>query len=192
MPDYSPKDRISRTPPSESGRTSRKGIIIAVVCTLIVVAAIIIFCVVLFLKLGKNSDDDANVKKRDVVLTKDNVDDILSQSETPVNADASSYVVTMTSTEWEFKDGSSTSADSYVQNSTMNSYPVYFDIVRSDTEETIYSSPIIPVGSHLEDFKLDKDLDAGTYDCIMTYYQVDDDQTVLSHVNLALKIIVKN
>lgn len=191
MSDYSPKDRISRTPSSGSERKSRKGIIIAVTCTLIVITAIIA-CVILFLKPGKDSADDADKKKRDVVVTKENVDDILSQSETPVNKDASNYVVTMTSTEWTFKDGSSTSADSYVQNSTMNSYPVYFDIVRSDTEETIYSSPIIPVGSHLEDFKLDKDLDAGTYDCVMTYYQVDDDQKVLSHVNLALRIIIQN
>ena len=40
-----------------------------------------------------------------------------------------------------------------------NTNAVYFDIMRSDTEETIFESPVIPVGSHMEGITLDKALD---------------------------------
>jgi hypothetical protein len=60
----------------------------------------------------------------------------------------------------------------------------------ADTEENIYSSPVLPIGSHLEDITLDKELEDGTYDCVMTYTLVDEDQNPLSSVRVSLTIVV--
>jgi hypothetical protein len=49
---------------------------------------------------------------------------------------------------------------------------------------------VIPVGSHLEDITLDKELDDGTYDCVVTYTLVDDDQNPISTVRVALTIVI--
>lgn len=184
MSKSSQKNVESREASGGSGKNNRTLIAVIVACTLVIV--IVVCAAIWYMSSKKDSGSD---KKRDVVVTKDNIDDIIKDQE-KTDKSAASYVVTMQSTSWNFKNGTSTSDDSYVENSTLNSHDVYFDIVRSDTGETIYSSPVIPVGSHLSDFKLDKDLDAGSYDCVMTYYLVDSEQKVLSHVNLSLTINV--
>jgi len=56
--------------------------------------------------------------------------------------------VTMNST-WEFESGDKASSNAYVANSVNNETAVYFDVVRNDTQETIYQSPVIPVGGEL-------------------------------------------
>ena len=73
-----------------------------------------------------------------------------------------------------------------------NKHDVYFDIIRTDTNERIYASPVLPIGSHLEAITLDSDLDAGTYDCIVEYHLVDEEQNTLGTVSFALTIIVQN
>ncbi len=78
---------------------------------------------------------------------------------------------------WTFEDGRSESKDACVINSTNNTYPIYFDVYLKDTDELIYSSPIIPVGNQLTDFKLDTPLDAGTYKAICRYTLIRDVET---------------
>ena len=77
-----------------------------------------------------------------------------------------------------------------MENSNANKNPVYFEVTRSDTDETIFESPIIPVGSHMEKITLDKKLSAGTHDCVVTYHLLDDDEETISTVRVALTIIV--
>lgn len=58
---------------------------------------------------------------------------------------------------------------------------MYFDIVRSYNGENIYSSPIIPIGSHLEDITLNKSLEAGEYGCVLTYHLLDENEVSISY-----------
>jgi hypothetical protein len=111
---------------------------------------------------------------------------MLQSSEPPPN-----YEVTMNST-WHFNDGAEASEDAYVENSAANSNDVYFDLELQDTGEVIYESPVIPIGSHLDKIKLDKDLDAGTYTCVMTYHLVDSGQNTVGTVKLEVTVIVAN
>lgn len=157
----------------------RKGGKIAlVICILIIVA----LCILIWFLLHK---DDKS--KRDVVVNEENVDEILSQLDDRQGDGV--YQVTMNST-WHFEDGTASSDNAYVENAKANKNPVYFDLTRSDTNEKIYESPIIPVGSHLEEITLDSKLKAGTYDCVMTYYLVDDEEEIVSTVKVSVEIVI--
>ena len=101
------------------------------------------------------------------------------------------YQVSMT-TDWYFPDGASPSTNAFVRNRENNSNDVYFDILLRDSRETIYESPIIPLGNYIDNITLDKDLDAGVYNCLIVYHLVDENQTTLSTLNMGLTITVNN
>lgn len=98
------------------------------------------------------------------------------------------------SMKWTFADGKSTSKDAIVVNSSNNTYPIYFDVNLEDTDELVYSSPVIPIGSQLTDFKLDKELEAGEYKAIVMYSLLEDEQSqvVKSQAGFVITINVQN
>ena len=71
-----------------------------------------------------------------------------------------------------FQTGAS-SGNLMIVNEEINRYPQIVEITRNETNETIYTSGGIAVGSKIENAKLDVDLDAGTYDCTAMFYNVD-------------------
>jgi hypothetical protein len=95
---------------------------------------------------------------------------------------------------WTFADGSAKSNDAYVANSENNKYPIFFDVILKDTGETIYSSPVLPVGSKLTDFALDKHLEAGNYKATVMYSLIRDEQSqeIVSQAGFVIKINVNN
>ena len=60
-----------------------------------------------------------------------------------------------------------------IVNEAINRYPQVVEITRNDTNEVIYKSDAIPVGSKIESAKLSADLDAGTYECTAMFYNVN-------------------
>ncbi len=70
-----------------------------------------------------------------------------------------------------FSDGTS-AGNVMIVNEGVNNYPQVVEIVRNDSNETIYKSGAIPVGSKIETAKLSVDLPAGTYDCTALFYNV--------------------
>ncbi len=179
----SSQERISQKLSSPSETKRKKSTIIIVISIGIVFLALIAVILIL-------AKPESTPKARNVVVTPENVDEILEnlkEQKTP----ADQYEVTMNSN-WEFDDGASASTNAYVGNAATNNNDVYFDVIRSDTNETILKSPIIPVGSHLEGITLDTKLSAGNYKCIMTYHLLDDSGESISTVNINLNINVKN
>ncbi len=71
-----------------------------------------------------------------------------------------------------FQTGAS-SGNLMIVNEGINRYPQVVEIVRNDTNETVYTSGGIAVGSKIENAKLSVDLDAGTYECTALFYNVD-------------------
>lgn len=63
--------------------------------------------------------------------------------------------------------------DLLIVNSERNNYPQVVYIVLKDTQEEIYRSGAIPVGSKIEYAPLDVDLDPGIYDCVAYFNNVD-------------------
>ena len=73
-----------------------------------------------------------------------------------------------------FENGTS-SGNLMIVNETTNRYPQVVEISRNDTGSLIYKSGAIPVGSKIEEAKLDVNLPAGEYECTAMFYNVDPD-----------------
>lgn len=165
-----------------------------IVCATAIIV-LLIAIVVLLLKGRGNTDispeEMTSSSRRNIVVNEENAEEVAEEILNRQVATPRTYEVTMNST-WNFQDGASSSENAYVENSTANTNPVYFDLQLSDTEEVIYESPIIPVGSYLDDIKLDMDLNAGTYDCVLIYHLVDEEQNTLSTLRMAVTVVVAN
>lgn len=130
--------------------------------------------------------------KRNVVVTEENAEEVAAQMAEEDYTEPGYYTVNM-ATEWHFSKGDAVSSDARVDNVTGNTNPVYFDLfVAGDEEEPIYSSPIIPVGSFLENIALEKPLEKGNYDCVIVYHLVDEEQETLSTLRVTVELIVES
>lgn len=178
---------------SEKATKMNKSLMIACIIGAIVIVALV--CVIVVMMNSKNEVADVGdtEEKRPVVVTPENAEEVAEQILNREEAEGIplSYQVTMNST-WKFEDGKSESENAYVANSKENETAVYFDVVRNDTQETIYQSPVIPVGEELGSITLDQDLDAGEYECTLTYHLIDDEQNTLTTVNMWVMILVNS
>ena len=163
--------------------------------TIVICAAVIIvllgIIVALLGRQGEPTDTVDNTPKRNVVVNADNADKVATDIIEKEQVRSGMYEVTMNS-EWIFEDGASVSKNAYVENVANNTNDVYFDINLADTGELIYSSPVIPLGSYLDNIALDKDLDQGSYDCVLTYHLVDAEQKTLSTLKVKVTVVVEN
>lgn len=170
----------------KSAKGGKGGKIVLAICIVVIIA---LLGVVIFLLLNKGEKEEP--VKRNVVVNKDNVDEIVSQMIEKEITEQGYYEATMNST-WNFEDGSAISEDAYVKNAETNQNSVYFDVTLADTNATIYESPIIPVGSYLDNIALGSDLNAGSYDCIVTYHLLNESDESISTVRVSLTIVIAN
>jgi hypothetical protein len=192
---------MSQKPKKEDNTEKNKKLLIILVIILVVVVMALV-AVVAFL-LGRNgSNSQGNQTQNEgtsrvvaessrLVLDEESAATALDEMRKQV--EEGMFECSM-STEWTFKDGKSESKDAYVANTVNNTHPFYFDVVLSGSDEVIYASPVIPVGVQLTDFKLDKPLEAGTYEAICKYYLLQDEenQEVISSANFIVIITVQN
>lgn len=138
--------------------------------------------------------EEKEEERRSVVVTPDNVQDVISQMEqraTEEQVEAGYYTVYM-NYEWHFATGDAVSEDAYVENLATNTNAVYLDLfLLEDEENAIYRSPVIPLGSSLRNIALDTPLEAGTYDCVAVYHLVDDDQKTISTLRVTVTVIIE-
>ena len=132
-----------------------------------------------------------NEPKRNVVINEENVNEIVAEMEEHEFVPPGSYEAKMNAT-WYFADGKAASENAYVENVVRNTNDVYFDVILSETDEVIYESPLLPIGSYIENITLDKELEKGTYDCVVIYHLVDEEQNTLSTVRVAVTIVIEN
>ncbi len=176
---------MSQTNNKENGKKPSASLIVAIVAIVIVLVLAAILVYVLFIR----KEQKPEVQGKATIVTEENVQEII-QSVSEPNTDAS-YTVTMTN-EWTFEDGKASAEDFYVKNTENNSRTVYFDLLLPDTNEVIYSSPYIPVGESMNTMTLDKELEAGDYNVIMTYHLVDDKKAELTTVSVTVEIHILN
>lgn len=188
MADNNSSERISqKLAPDSKGGGGKGGSRVGIIVAIVVIVALI--GVVVFLVSGQGADNQE--EKRNVVVTPDNVDEVLENMTNAEFTEPGYYTVTMTN-EWHFATGDAVSEDAYVENVAENTNDVYFDIVMEDDEDNvIYKSPVIPRGSRLENIALDTVLDAGTYNCVMIYHLVDDEQNTVSTLRVTVAVVVE-
>jgi hypothetical protein len=79
----------------------------------------------------------------------------------------------------------------YIANAINNKYDMFVVIYNDETQEEIYRSGLIPVGSRIEAFTSSKKFEPGTYVGTIVYNQVEDDHaTIHAQVNIGLNLNV--
>lgn len=95
--------------------------------------------------------------------------------------------------EWTFGNGKSASEDAYVENPAANSNSVFFTVSVSGLDEAVYTSPVLPPGSHLENIRFDRVLPPGGYNGVLTYHLLGaEGDNEIGSVQMALKITVRS
>ncbi len=177
-----------------SKKKGGKGWVIVSVLMVIVIA-MLVGIILYLLQSQKTSQQlesaEALPQQRNVVVAPENVDEVIAQMQEEEKTPAGSYEVTM-NTHWIFPDGKSVSPNAFVENSTSNTNMVYFTIVLDDSGEEIFHSPYLELGAQLKDISLDKELEQGDYNAIITYHLVDDDFNELSNVSMYMTISIEN
>lgn len=162
----------------ESNKERRKKIIVIISFAIILIALTI--CIVLLLYKPKNNLDRGFVKES-------NTDEIMSEMSDKV--EEGMFECKMTTT-WTFEDADSVSPNAYVANSENNRYTFYFDVYDESTNELLYSSPLLPVGTEMNNIKLEKHLPAGDYDAVVMYTLVDENEKEVSTAGFTITISI--
>lgn len=127
--------------------------------------------------------------QRSMLVTEDNLDEVISELEQTPPANVPQYFTANMNSTWNFPDGQ-TSADAYVGNYIGNETPLYFDVSLTDTGETVFESPVIPLGSQLNGITLNRILDDGVYSGDLVYHLIDENQRTLTTVTMSVTLIV--
>lgn len=159
---------------------------IFVLCIMVIA---ILLALVIYLLITRNQGKNDDVVNRNIVINEENVERVLQQLEEEELILPGYYEVTMNST-WNFASGDTPSDNAYVKNAETNTNSVYFDVEKADTGEVVYESPILPVGSHIENITLDTNLENGTYDCILTYHLIDEENRDVSTLKMTVTIVI--
>lgn len=177
MSDKEQQTQTAEVSPEELKKKKRKRIII-IICILliIIIAAIIIY----FLTRPKG-------------ITEGNYKQIMEEMENEVQE---GYFETYMNTEWTFPNGTSETTNAILGNSPNNKKPIRCEVRLADTDEVIFKTDVMPVGVELPPFKLDKDLDAGTYEAVCEVYLLDEEKdgtyTDYSNAGFNVTITVEN
>ena len=80
-----------------------------------------------------------------------------------------------------------------IVNESINNYPQQVEFIRNDTQEVIYQSKAIPVGSKIECAALDVELPAGTYECTAMFHNLDPvSGEIIGTAGAIINITIKN
>lgn len=142
-------------------KKKKTGIIVGIV----VVLLLAVIGVLAFMLLKKETEESE--ESGAYVLDEGNYQQIQENMAEEVSE---GYFETYMNTTWTFADGTSQTQDAVLGNSPNNTKPIRCEVILNDTGEVIYKTGVLPVGVVLDPFKLDKDLDAGTYEAVCQIY----------------------
>lgn len=173
-------------------KNSSTGKIILGIAAVVIVALLVVIIILLVKGNKQEEKKDEGVAARGVIANQSNADAVVDEMMLTPYVEPGYYEASMTNV-WHFKDSSSVSEDAFVENVEGNTNDVYFDVfLASDEENPIIQSPILPRGTQMEEIKLDKELEAGTYDCVMIYHLIDENQQTTSTLRVGVTIVVEN
>lgn len=179
---------------TDDKRKSRTIIILTAIFAVVVIALVGI--IIYLLNRGDDDRQDAGTQRKvadsvRTVIDEDSANDVMEQMREEVAEGMFECQMSMT---WTFADGKTESSDAYVANSVNNTHPICFDVYMKDTEELLYASPVLPVGTDLTGFRLDKELSSGSYQATVMYSLLEDadSQEVISQAGFVVTINILN
>ena len=183
-----------------NGQNKTLIVVLIVVLVLVVIAMGVV--IVLLLGQNRNSGDAGEIARNETGTRQvaDSVRAVVDESSARNIMDEMREEVVegmfecQMSMKWSFANGKAESRDAYVANSVNNTHPIFFDVYLNDTDELVYSSPVLPVGTELKNFKLDKELPAGEYKATVRYQLLKDVETqeAISAAGFVVTIRVRN
>lgn len=168
--------------------TASKGLttkhVILILGSLVIIVAGVIIAILLL------RDPGPKIVNGVPVINKNNLSDIRSDIEDKV---AKGMFETHMNTTWKFEKGNSVSYNAVMGNSSSNNYPFWFTVTCTDTNEIVYTSSMMPVGTQLEEIKLVKELEKGTYPAVVTIHMVDEaGAEVEGNMGFNISLIIEN
>ena len=163
--------------------TANKGRRKMIIIAFVVLCAALVVCVVLLLQKTKPKELDRGF------VDESNKDKVMEDMGNKV---AEGMFECKMTTSWVFEDGKSESPNAYVANVESNLHTIYFDVYDTATDELLYSSPMLPVGTELNNIKLEKELQKGEYDAVVQYTLVGEENEEVSTVGFNITISVNN
>jgi hypothetical protein len=148
----------------------------------ILVAVIIGLVVFLFLHRGRTEKKKAD---KPTLITEENADEVIGDLE---DDSADTMFNCRMSYNWSFNGKKSENA--YVANTDYNHYPIYFEVQDDESQDIIYESAMIPVGSEVNGITLEKKLSMGTHPATVIYHLMDEDGEEVSTTSFAITIQV--
>jgi hypothetical protein len=195
---------------TESSRNEKKGKEgsgkTAIIIIIGVIVILLLVIVIILLLKGKGNEDSgvtltpAPSENTREIAQSSSIRVISSEEEAQTAAEKMRQTVTEgmfkcdMPTTWTFKKGGSEPVDLYVANHPDNTKPIYFDVYLEDTDELIYSSPVLKVDTKWTDIVLNKELEPGSYRAKVAYKLLNDEesQEVYSSVNFIVLIKIKD
>ena len=175
---------------AKDSKQTGKGTKIAFAIGGIVIIALLIMIIVLLIR-GKEEKAGDDGQLRNVLVTQENAEEVYEEMKELTPEDVAYYTVTQNG-EWHFTKSDEASYDAYIENSSINTTPVYFDLfLAEDESEAIYESPVIPVGESLSQVTLNRELERGTHNCVVVYHLIDEEQNTLSTLRVTVKVTIE-
>lgn len=184
-----------KRPDSQAKEEKKDNKLVFILIIALVVVVVALVGVIIFL-LGRGDETNANDGREiagsvRTVVDEESAANVMDQMRDEVEEGMFACKMSM---KWSFENGSAESLDAYVANSENNTHPICFDVYLDDSDEIIYSSPVLPVGSELTNFKLDKELPKGEYKATVMYSLLDDveSQQEISRAGFVIQITILN
>ena len=172
------------TTPTKPGANKTQQRLLGLVIVLLV-AVLAVGGLILYRMNAKPPSDLADAGN--LVVDESNLEDVASQLREAVEENMFEVAMTFA---WRFPDGASPASSAYVENSTANSRPFYFEVILDDNNEVVYKSTIVPVGKAVKNITLSKDLDAGTYNATCLYHFLNDKNEEVSNVAFGVTLTI--
>ncbi len=173
----------------------KKNKAVIIVAAVFLVVVIVLIGIIIYLLNRENSEVENEQRKvagsARTVIDEDSANNVMDQMREEVAEGMFECQMSMT---WTFANGKAESQNAYVANSINNTHPICFDVYMRDTEELLYASPVLPVGTELRNIKLDKELPAGNYQATVMYKLLEDvdSQEEISNAGFVVTINVLN
>jgi hypothetical protein len=164
----------------EEKKRSKTAVIFVILGVIIILLLVVV--IILLLKGGKKDDQPVAAETTDrqiagsirTVVDEADARNIMDEMREEV---AEGMFKCDMSLEWNYINGGAISRDAYVANHPDNKHPLYFDVYLEDTDEVIYSSPVLKVGTTWTEFALDKKLEPGSYRAVVQYTLLKDEES---------------